>query len=123
MPLLAHLGYSALTGLPMGSIAGRPSGASKQRRNPDLRFRVKAFLHEVRRLEEYVQRAKIDGRPRSEVEMSLRAAQKRMTAAAAEVVEAAGRSSDVPEAAGRETIVRPVRMFAPGGSAGGTVGS
>jgi hypothetical protein len=92
LPLLAHLGYKALTSLPMGMVPGRPPGG-KERRNQDLRTQVVGFLNEVRRVEEYAQRAVTAGRPHEEVENNLRSAEERMMAAAAEVAKVAGRSS------------------------------
>ena len=93
--LLGHLGYSALTSLPMGQIPGRPAGR-QQRRNLDLRAKVVVFLREVRRLEEYVQRAKISSGSRRELEMNLTAAESRMMAAAAEVTKVARRTALEP---------------------------
>ena len=91
LPLLVHVGYRALTSLPLGMIPGRPPGA-KERRNQDLRSRVVGFLNEVRRVEEYAERAQVAGRPPAEVENNLRSAEKRLMAAAAEVVKVAGRN-------------------------------
>ena len=117
LPLLTHLGYTALTSLPIGMIPGRAPGMSQPRRNQDLRIQVRAFLNEVRRVEEYVQRARASGRPRSEVEQSLRAAEKRMMAAAANVVSVTGRSTEaaVPESGSRPTDPPQMRVFAPNG--------
>lgn len=97
--LLAHLGYSAMTSLPIGSIPGRPSGAA-QRRNLDLRSRVVAFLNEVRRVEAYAHRAHSTGRPPAEVEENLRTAQRRVMAAAAEVAKVSGRAAAQEAASG-----------------------
>lgn len=90
--LLGHLGYAALTSLPMGAIPGRPEGTTHERRNLHLRSRVGAFLNEVRRVEGYAQRAKTAGKSRREVEEDLRSAEKRMMLAAAEVVKVTGRT-------------------------------
>lgn len=95
LPLLVHLGYTALTSLPIGSIPGRPAGA-QHRRNQDLRARVVGFLNEVRRVEEYAQRAKTAGWSAKEVQANMRAAQQRMMAAASHVAEATGRSTPEP---------------------------
>jgi hypothetical protein len=114
LPLLTHLGYTALTSLPIGMIPGR-SAVKRERRNQDLRIQVRAFLNEVRRVEEYVQRSRTLGRPRSEVEQSLHAAEKRMMAAAAKVVQATGRSTESADAEamprGADMPVR--RVFTP----------
>lgn len=93
LPLLAHLGYTALTSLPLGAIPGPPAGAKQLRRNQDLRSRIVGFLNEIRRVEEYAQQAEVLGRPRKEVEQDLRWAKQRMMAAAAEVAKVAGRPS------------------------------
>ena len=53
LPVLGHLGYRALTSLPIGQVPGRPAGMARQRRNLQLRTRVVAFLNEVRRAESY----------------------------------------------------------------------
>lgn len=93
LPLLTHLGYKALTSLPMGEVPGRPEGAKRERRNQDLRSRVVVFLNEVRRVEEFAQRAKLAGHPTRELESTLRSAQQRMMAAAAQVAKETGRSA------------------------------
>lgn len=98
LPLLAHLGYTALTSLPLGMVPGRPEGSKQERRNQELRTRVVAFLNEVRRVEEYAQRARLAGHRGRKVEESLRAAEHRMMAAAADIAKATGRST--PLAAG-----------------------
>ncbi len=92
LAFLAHLGYSAMTSVPIGEIPGRPSGAARQRRNLDLRARVVGFLNEVRRVEAYAERARVSGLPSSEIERNLHTAQRRMMAAAAEVVKCSGRA-------------------------------
>lgn len=91
LPLLAHLGYRALTSLPLGQIPGRPSGAARQRRNQHLRTRVVAFLNEVRRAENYSLRADKTGAIPDEIEENLDRARKRMLVAANEVARVAGR--------------------------------
>ena len=96
VPLLAHLGYTAVTGLPIGMIPGRPSDKAPHRRNLDLRSTIVVFLNEVRRVESFAQRAKDSGMPRHEVEESLRAAHERIMAAAAQVVSMTGRSTSEP---------------------------
>lgn len=98
VPLLIHLGINAMTSLPMGEVPGRPDGVKRERRNRDLRYCVAGFLSEVRRVEEYAQRAKTAGWSRKEVAGNMRLAQKKIMAAAAEVARATGRStSDVPD--------------------------
>ncbi len=97
--LLGHLGYSALTGLPMGQIPGRREGGQK-RRNLDLRARVVVFLREIRRLEEYVQRSRLSGWSRSEIETNVQASEQRMMAAAADVAKVARRTALEPPDAG-----------------------
>lgn len=87
LPLLGHLGYRALTSLPIGQIPGKPNGVARQRRNQDLRTRVVAFLNEVRRVESYA--AKNGGEP--DMEANLEAGRLRMMNAAAEVARVAGR--------------------------------
>ncbi len=89
LPVLAHVGYRALTSLPIGCIPTRPSGAPK-RRNLTLRSRVVAFLNEVREAEAVAQHARRVPAARVGVERELEAAARRMMAAAAEVVKATG---------------------------------
>lgn len=91
LPLLAHLGYRALTSLPIGQIPGRPAGAARQRRNQHLRTRVVAFLNEVRRAENYSLRADRTGAIPDEIEENLERARRRMMVAASEVTKVAGR--------------------------------
>ena len=93
--LLAHLGYMAMTGLPMGQVPGRPAGG-QPRRNLDLRAQVVAFLREVRRVDEYAQRAKISGLPPDQVEASLRVGEQRLMAAAAKVARVTRRPAMQP---------------------------
>ena len=90
--LLAHVGYTAITGLPMGQVPGRPQGG-QARRNLDLRAQVVAFLREVRRVDEYAQRAHVAGLPADQVEASLRAGEQRLMAAAAKVARVTRRPS------------------------------
>jgi hypothetical protein len=85
--LLGHLGYTALTGLPMGEVPGRPAGGQR-RRNLDLRLQVVAFLREVRRVDEFAQRAQLASQPHVQVEADLRAGEQRVLAAAAKVARA-----------------------------------
>jgi hypothetical protein len=91
LALLAHLGYSAMTSLPVGQIPGRPRSMARERRNADLRTRVVGFLNEIRRVEAYAERARVAGLPASEVERTLHTAHERMMVAAAEVVKVTGR--------------------------------
>lgn len=88
--LLGHLGYSALTGLPMGEVPGRPPGG-QPRRNLDLRAQVVAFLREVRRVDEFAQRAQLSSLPADQVEANLRAGEQRLMAAAAKVAKVSRR--------------------------------
>lgn len=92
LPILAHLGYTALTSLPLGEIPGAPDGAKQLRRNQDLRSRVVGFLNEVRRVEAFAQQAEVGGRPRADLEKDLHWARQRMMTAANEVAKAAGRA-------------------------------
>lgn len=94
--LLGHLGYTALTGLPMGEVPGRPAGG-QPRRNLDLRAQVVAFLREVRRVDEYAQRAKLAGVPSAQLEADLRAGEQRLLAAAARVAKVTRTSRQGPQ--------------------------
>lgn len=89
--LLAHVGYKALTSLPMGSVPGRPEGAKRERRNQDLRSRVVGFLNEVRSVEAYVSRARVSGKSEREIAQEIQAARRRMIESAEEVAKVAGR--------------------------------
>ena len=104
LPLLAHLGYRALTSLPLGRIPGPPEGAKQVRENQDLRSRVVGFLNEMRRVEDIAHQGRLGARTPHIVERDLIYAKKRMMAAANEVVRAAGdvRMRDV--AAGTEKV-------------------
>lgn len=95
LPLLAHVGYKALTSVPFGAIPGKPTGAKAERRNQDLRSNIIGFLNEVRRVEDYAQRARIAGRSRKQIDHELRAARQRMVAAAAEAARATGQGDSV----------------------------
>lgn len=92
LPLLAHLGWSALTSLPLGEVPGPPSGRGERRQNLELRSRVVSFLNEVQRVEQFVQDAKTAGLPREEVEKNLRSAERRIKTSAADVAKAVGRN-------------------------------
>jgi hypothetical protein len=94
LPALVHVGYTALTGLPMRMIPGRPIGVKLERRNQDLRSSIVGFLNEVRRAEDSAQRAMVEGRPTKEVDLYRQTVGKRVMAAAAEVVKATGRAED-----------------------------
>jgi hypothetical protein len=91
LPLLFHLGWTTLTSVPVGKIPGPPKGLQERRQNHDLRQRVVAFLKEVQRVEKYMQQAEVSGLPRSKVEQSLRSAEQRMMATAAEVARVTAR--------------------------------
>lgn len=91
LPLLVHVGYRALTSVPLGQIPGRPEWAKQVRRNQDLRSRVVGFLNEMRRVEDIAHRGRIAGGTHADVEKDLLFAKRRMMNAATEVVRAAGR--------------------------------
>jgi hypothetical protein len=91
-PILMHLGWSALTSVPVGAVPGPPPGLGERRRNHHLRYRVVAFLNEVQRVEEFVQSAKSAGLPRHQVERNLRSAEHRLQSTAAEVVKVVGQA-------------------------------
>ncbi|HET9948027.1 MAG TPA: hypothetical protein VFQ22_03770, partial [Longimicrobiales bacterium] len=80
--LLAHVGYRALTSLPMGRVPGRPEGSKQVRRNLDLRSRVVGFLNEMRRVESLGHQATVGGRPLEDLERDLAWAKRRLAAAA-----------------------------------------
>lgn len=90
LPLLVHIGYKALTGLPMGRVPGRPE-RGQPRRHYDLRSRIVRFMDEVKRVENYARRAEVAGVPEPEVREYLLVAQKRVMAAAREVAKETGR--------------------------------
>jgi hypothetical protein len=91
-PILLHLGWSALTSVPVGAVPGPPPGLGERRRNHHLRYRVVAFLNEVQRVEEFVQSSKSAGLPRHQVEKNLRSAEHRLRSTAAEVVKVVGQA-------------------------------
>ncbi len=114
LPLLVHLGYTAMTALPVGVIPGRPEGSAKLRRNYDLRARVVAFLNEVRRVEEYARKAKTAGLPAEEVKLNLLMAERRLMEAASQVIRQAGQvnplaAEEEEEGRGRRTILTHAR--------------
>lgn len=90
LPIVLHLGYLALTSLPMGAVPRRRDGAAARRRY-DLRARVVRFLDEVKRTEDYVGRARFAGMPNDQVDEYLYTAQRRVMTAAAAVAQASGR--------------------------------
>lgn len=100
--LVAHLGYRVLTSLWIGSMPGRPVGTKLERRNQELRSSVIGFLNEVRRVEDYAQRARAGGLPISELERDLRVAERRVMQAAAAVAKTAGRHVEPAPAGGDE---------------------
>jgi hypothetical protein len=114
--LLAHLGYSALTSLPMGAIPGRPPGR-QHRRNLELRAKVVVFLREVRRLEEFVQRARLSGWSRRDIEANLHVSERQMMSAAADVAKVARRTATEPPDTStlpdRASSARPLTVHAP----------
>jgi hypothetical protein len=97
VPLLLHVGYKAMTSLPMGLVPGRPE-RGQHRRRYDLRARVVRFLDEVKRAEDFMHHAEVAGMPDDEVEQRLFAARRRAMAAAQEVVRATGRPEPVAHA-------------------------
>jgi len=119
VPLLAHLAYSAMTSLPIGTIPGRPLG-KPERTNHDLRAGVVVFLNEVRRVEDFAQRAVTGGMPETEVEAKLEVARRRILGAANSVAEAVGRYTEPPEIPSSDasdtpllTHARPVQPVGP----------
>jgi len=99
LPLLVHVGYRALTSLPMGAVPRRPE-RGQSRRHYDLRARVVRFLDEVRRAEDFAERARTGGSAASEVERQLWAAQNRVMSAATEVAKATGQMVEPDQVAG-----------------------
>jgi hypothetical protein len=91
LPIVVHLGYQALTSLPMGLVPRRKERGVPRRRY-DLRVRVVRFLDEVKRVEDYVGRARVAGLPEDDVESYLHTAQRRVMTAAAAVAQASGRA-------------------------------
>jgi hypothetical protein len=112
--LLTHLSYKALTSLPMGKVPTRPESSKAVRRNQDLRTRVVGFLNEMKRAEDYAHQAAVAQRPNHEFERDMAWAKKRMMAAAAEVVKAAGRRSRI-DRAGLEAPAGPDETGLPSG--------
>lgn len=106
--LLIHLGYRVLTSLWIGSIPGRPVGSKLERRNQELRSSVIGFLNEVRRVEDYAQRARAGGLPTSKLEKDLRIAERRVMQAAAGVAKTAGRYVDPPSSEDEDRAPGPV---------------
>lgn len=90
LPIVVHLGYLALTSLPMGLVPRRRERGVARRRY-DLRTRIVRLLDEVKRVEDYVGRARIAGLPEDDVEDYLHTAQRRVMTAAAAVAQASGR--------------------------------
>lgn len=93
--LLAHLGYTALAGLPVKASKREAEveveveeGAA--RRHGQLREHVVRFVNDVRRVEAYTEHSRDSGVSRSEVEENLRAAQREMMDAAAELMQVTG---------------------------------
>lgn len=114
LPLLVHVGYRALTSLPLDAIPGRPEGAKQHRRNQDLRSLVVGFLNEVRAVESHAQRAMMARIPRAQLEPDLHKAQRTLTKVAAEMIEVIGRAPpDVPTADERAARRKPIQMHAP----------
>lgn len=109
IPLFLHVGYLALTSLPLGEVPRRPDSAREERRNQDLRSRIVGFLNEVRRAEDYARRARVGGWPESEVEENLRLARERAMSAAASAVKVMGRHA-LADRNEVEVLPRQVRM-------------
>jgi hypothetical protein len=98
LPLLVHLGYTAMTSLPMGMIPRRPEGSKRARRNQDLRSWVVRFLNEVKELEDYLWRARSADSSPEEVSEKLHVGRQRVMGAARQVARAVG--SAPPETTG-----------------------
>lgn len=109
IPLFLHVGYLALTSLPLGEVPRRPDNARKERRNQDLRSRIVGFLNEIRRAEDYAHRARVAGWPEREVEENLRLARERAMMAAASAVRVMGKHA-LADRQEVEVIPRQVRM-------------
>jgi len=90
LPIVVHLGYQALTSLPLGHVPRRREGGLHRRRY-DLRARIVRFLDEVKRAEDYAQRARFSGLDEQNVEEYLHVAQRRVLTAAAAVAQVTGR--------------------------------
>lgn len=90
LPLLVHVGYKALTSLPMGEVPSRPQRGQARRRY-DLRARVVRFLDEVRMAESFAERAELSSLPKEEVDEFLFKAHRRVMHAASEVAKQTGR--------------------------------
>jgi hypothetical protein len=91
--LLAHLGYTALAGLPVKASKREAEvevEAGAARRHGQLREHVVMFVNDVRRVEAYTEHSRDSGVSRSEVEENLRAAQREMMDAAAELMQVTG---------------------------------
>jgi hypothetical protein len=89
--LLAHLGYTALAGLPVrASKREAEVEPTPERAQSQLQEHVVRFVNEVRRVEAYTDHTRDSGVSRSEVEKNLRAAQREMMDAAAEVMQLTG---------------------------------
>lgn len=99
LPLLAHVGYRAVTSLPMGAVPRRPE-RGQARHHYDLRARVVRFLDEVRRAEDFADRARVGGSCESDLKQQLWAARKRVMGAAAEVAKATGRADEADPVTG-----------------------
>ena len=92
VPVLVHLAYTTMTSLPMGQIATRPEGVNRVRQNQDLRTCVVGFLNEVRRVEDYANRARTAGLPTEAVDQSLERGQRRIMVAAKQVAKFTGQA-------------------------------
>lgn len=90
LPLLVHVGYKALTSLPMGQVPGRPE-RGQMRRRYDLRARVVRFLEEVKMAESFAERAELASLPKRDVDEFLFRAHRRVMQAAKEVAKETGR--------------------------------
>ena len=108
LPVLAHLAYTTMTSLPIGEIPSRPEGTTRIRQNQDLRTCVVGFLNEVRRVEDYANRARTAGLPREAVSQSLERGQRRIMAAASQVAKFTGTAVPDPlEGYGVDRYGRP----------------
>lgn len=96
LPVLTHLAYTTMTSLPIGEIPSRPEGTTRVRQNQDLRTCVIGFLNEVRRVEDYANRARTAGLPTEAVDQSLQRGQRRIMVAASQVAKFTGKALPDP---------------------------
>jgi hypothetical protein len=92
IPLVLHLGWSAVTSLPIGRVPGPPPGVGERRRKHLLRYQVVAFLDYVQKVESLVEERNGSTKPRRSVERELEAAEHRLKEIAGDIVKVAGRT-------------------------------